>query len=327
MIFIENNNTNPYLNHAVEEHVMNKFNADCFMLWRNEPCILIGKNQNILAEINTDYVRKHDITVVRRMSGGGAVFNDLGNLNFTFIAYKSLNEGIDFKRFTTPIINALKKLGVTAELSGRNDLTINGKKFSGNAQFHYKGRVVHHGTLLFSSCMSDLVSALKVKEIKFSDKSVKSVASRVTNLSEHLNEPMSVVEFKNFLINSVIEQQENPQFYELTEEDWKSINEIAKNKYCTNLWNYGYLPKFNFTKEKKFLGGIVQANLFLVDDVIHDINLNGDFFSEKDVSKIENLLRGLPFKVATVKNALSTVNISEYMNNITLDNLIDVMFA
>ncbi|SHJ43213.1 lipoate-protein ligase [Hathewaya proteolytica DSM 3090] len=326
MIFVKNENTNPYLNHAVEEYIMNKFQDDCFMLWRNESCILIGKNQDIMSEINTEYIKEHNITVVRRMSGGGAVFNDLGNLNFTFISKKAPKQGVEFSTFTAPIIEALSKLGVKAELSGRNDITIDNKKISGNAQFHSRDKVIHHGTLLFSSCISDLVAALKVKEIKFSDKTVKSVASRVSNLSEYLNEPMSVIEFKEFLFDYVFSTKNNGVIYELNEEDWGAIKIIAENKYCTRLWNYGSSPKFNFHGEKKFPGGIVQANMFIENDIIQDININGDFFSEKDVSELENLIRYNKYQCNYVREALREINVSEYMSNISFDDLINVMF-
>ena len=190
MLYIYNKNTNPYFNLAAEEYVLKEFQEECFMLWRNEPSIIVGKNQNTLAEINLDYVRQHKIPVVRRLSGGGAVFHDLGNLNFTFIVNEDVSSFSDFKRFTQPIIDVLRKLSVNAEFSGRNDITIDGKKISGNAQYYYKNRILHHGTLLFSSSITDLSAALKVRPVKFEDKGVKSVSKRVTNISEHLKEPL-----------------------------------------------------------------------------------------------------------------------------------------
>ena len=191
MLCIYNKNTNPYFNLACEEYILKEFNEECFMLWRNSPCIVVGKNQNTLSEINKDYVDKNNITIVRRLSGGGAVFHDLGNINFTFISNQKETFN-DFKRFTVPIIDALKQLNVNAEFSGRNDLTIDGKKFSGNAQYCYKNRVLHHGTLLFSANVKDISQSLNVKEKKFEGKAVKSVKSRVTNISSHLKSPMKV---------------------------------------------------------------------------------------------------------------------------------------
>ena len=197
MLLIYNEKTNPYFNLAMEEYFLKNTNEDLFLLWRNESAIVVGKNQNTLSEINYEYIKEHDIKVVRRQSGGGAVFHDLGNLCFTFIACNN-NSFSDFKRFTMPIVEALKGLGINAEFSGRNDLLIDGQKFSGNAQYNYQNKVMHHGTLLFSSEINDVSAALKVKPIKFEGKSVKSVKSRVTNISEHLKQPMTVLEFKDY---------------------------------------------------------------------------------------------------------------------------------
>ncbi len=172
---IKNPETNPYFNLAAEEYVLKNFNDDCFMLWRNRPSIIVGKHQNTLSEININHVKENNIDVVRRLSGGGAVFHDLGNLNFTFI--KNVNNEsnlVDFKKYTQPIIDVLKHLGVDAKFEGRNDIMINGRKVSGNAEHVFKRRVLHHGTLLFSSVMADLSKVLKVNPLKYQDKGVKS---------------------------------------------------------------------------------------------------------------------------------------------------------
>ncbi|MEG0331764.1 MAG: lipoate--protein ligase family protein, partial [Clostridium sp.] len=162
MIFIYNKSTDPYFNLAAEEYVLKNFNDDCFMLWRNSKAVIIGKNQNAIAEINRDYVTSNNIPVVRRLSGGGAVFHDLGNVNFTFIT-NDTDDFVNFGKFTEPIIGVLKdNLSINAELSGRNDLTIDSKKFSGNAQYNYKNRVLHHGTLLFSSSIDNISESLNV---------------------------------------------------------------------------------------------------------------------------------------------------------------------
>ncbi|PKP15313.1 MAG: lipoate--protein ligase, partial [Bacteroidetes bacterium HGW-Bacteroidetes-22] len=197
MLCIKDSNTDPYFNLAADEYVMKNFKEDCFMLWRNEPSIIVGKHQNTLAEINVDYVKENSIKVVRRITGGGAVFHDLGNLNFTFIRNSEEGAQVDFRKFTQPIIDVLQKIGINAVFEGRNDLTIDGKKFSGNAEHVWKKRTLHHGTLLFSAVITDLSAALKVNPLKFNDKAVKSVRSRVTNISEHLKEKMDVLEFRD----------------------------------------------------------------------------------------------------------------------------------
>lgn len=327
MIFIKNENTDPYMNHAIEEYVLKNFDEDCFMLWRNDPCILIGKHQNTLSEINIDYVNNHKLPVVRRVTGGGTIFNDLGNLNFTFISNNSDNRFADFEKFTYPIIQALKKLSINAELSGRNDLTIDGKKFSGNAQYSYKNKILHHGSILFSADMSNLVQALKVKDIKFQDKAVKSVGSRVTNIKEHLKKDMSVIEFKNFIIESVMSDQKNAKLYEFTEEEWNEIQKISDEKYATWQWNYGNSPQFNYFNEKKFKGGIVQVNINVHKGLIKDIKIYGDFFSEKDINELEGLLKNVKYLKDEVINALDIVDIEKYMINVSKENLIEIIFS
>lgn len=326
MIFIKNDNTNPYMNHAIEEYVLNKFNEDVFMLWRNKPCILIGKNQNTLSEINNDYVKEHNLAVVRRMSGGGAIFNDLGNLNFTFISSVCEKYFTDFKIFTYPIINALKKLSINAELTGRNDLTIHGKKFSGNAQYCYKDKILHHGSILFSVDMSKLVQALKVKDIKFEGKAVKSVESRVTNISEHLKVPMSIIEFKHFLIESVMNEQEDAKLYEFTKKEWADIKKICDEKYATWDWNYGHSPKFNYHNEKKFVGGILQVNINVQKGLIKNIRFYGDFFSSSDIKELEEVFTGIRYTKKALEDVLRNTDVQKYMANISKENLLEVMF-
>ncbi len=326
MLYIYNKNTNPYFNLAAEEYVLKEFQEECFMLWRNEPSIIVGKNQNTLAEINLDYVRQHKIPVVRRLSGGGAVFHDLGNLNFTFIVNEDVSSFSDFKRFTQPIIDVLRKLSVNAEFSGRNDITIDGKKISGNAQYYYKNRILHHGTLLFSSSITDLSAALKVRPVKFEDKGVKSVSKRVTNISEHLKEPITIEKFIDLIMNHIREQTDESEMYEFTQEDIQKIEKLVREKYSTWEWNFGTSPDYSFKNEKKFTGGTVEVNLNVEKGIIKDIKIYGDFFGKYDVSEVENLLKGVKHSEEEIKKVLSNIDINDYFANITVDNLIEVMF-
>ena len=321
MLLINNTNTNAYFNLAMEEYFLKNTNEDIFLLWQNENSIIVGKNQNTLSEINYDYVKENNIKVVRRLSGGGAVFHDLGNINFTFISCND-NSFSDFKKFTMPIVEALKELNVHAEFSGRNDLLIDGQKFSGNAQYNYKNKVMHHGTLLFSSEINDLSNALKVKPSKFQGKSVKSVKSRVTNISSHLDKKMTVLEFKDYLMDFINKRDKNSHFYELNDKDVESINKLVEEKYSTWEWNFGYSPKYSLYNEVKYPGGNLEFSLDVHDGLIKDIKFFGDFFGKEDISFIENKLRNVKHNEYSIKSALEDVDINNYFLNCNIDILI-----
>ena len=321
MLLINNTNTNAYFNLAMEEYFLKNTNEDIFLLWQNENSIIVGKNQNTLSEINYDYVKENNIKVVRRLSGGGAVFHDLGNINFTFISCND-NSFSDFKKFTMPIVEALKELNVHAEFSGRNDLLIDGQKFSGNAQYNYKNKVMHHGTLLFSSEINDLSNALKVRPSKFQGKSVKSVKSRVTNISSHLDKKMTVLEFKDYLMDFINKRDENSHFYELNDKDIESINKLVEEKYSTWEWNFGYSPKYSLYNELKYPGGNVEFSLDVHDGLIKDIKFFGDFFGKEDISFIENKLRNVKHNEYSIKSALEDVDINNYFLNCNIDILV-----
>lgn len=322
MLLINNTNTNAYFNLAMEEYFLKNTTEDIFMLWRNENSIIVGKNQNTLSEINYEYVKENNIKVVRRQSGGGAVFHDLGNINFTFISCND-NSFSDFKRFTMPIIDALENLNIHAEFSGRNDLLINNQKFSGNAQYNYKNKVMHHGTLLFSSEINDLSSALKVKPSKFQGKSVKSVKSRVTNISDHLKKDMTVLEFKSYLMNFINSKDENNHFYELSEEDINEINKLVEEKYNTWQWNFGHSPKYALNNEIRYPGGNIEFSLNVEKGLINKIKFFGDFFGKKDVTYIEDLLKNVKHNEITIKTTLSSIDINDYFLNCDIHILVD----
>ena len=322
MLLINNADTNPYFNLAMEEYFLKNATEDLFILWRNENAIIVGKNQNTLTEINYEYVKENNIKVVRRQSGGGAVFHDLGNINFTFISCND-NSFSDFKRFTMPIIEALENLNIHAEFSGRNDLLINNQKFSGNAQYNYKNKVMHHGTLLFSSQINDLSNALKVKPSKFEGKGVKSVKSRVTNISQHLENNMNVLEFKEYLMNFINNKDKNNNFYELSEQDINEINKLVEEKYSTWDWNFGNSPKYSLNNEVKCPGGNIEFSLNVEKGLIKEIKFFGDFFGKKDVSHIEDLLINTKHNESSIKDVLNNVDINDYFLNCNIDVLVD----
>lgn len=295
------------------------------MLWRNDKSVIIGKNQNALQEVDFDFVKEHNIKVVRRLTGGGAVFHDLGNVNFTFIL-KGDEKFADYSFFTRPIIELLGSFGINATLSGRNDMLIDGKKFSGNAQCAYRGRVLHHGTIMLGADLSYMSGALNVNPLKVQSKGIKSVKSRVTNINEHLKEPVSATDFIEKLAKNVLSQTGESSFYELTKRQTEKIKQLCDKKYSTWEWNFGFRRDYTLKSQKRFDGGIVEAQIKLKDDKIFDIKFFGDFFSKKDIADVENLLKGTDFVPKKITDTLNTINIDDYFSNITTHELLSVIF-
>lgn len=327
MLIIRRHNTNPWFNLATEEYILKNFEEDSFMLWRNEPSIIVGKHQNTLAEINVDYVKQNNIKVVRRLSGGGAVFHDLGNLNFTFIRKGEKESLIDFRKYTEPILEVLQKLGIDARFEGRNDLTIDGKKFSGNAEHIWKSRVLHHGTLLFSAMMTDLTQALNVDPRKFQDKAVKSVRSRVTNISEHLTTPMDVLQFSELIEKHILEKYPEAKFYDLTDDDHDNINELVRMKYGTWEWNFGYSPQYNFKKVVRAeRSGTIEFDLDVHNGQIRHIRFFGDYFNKADTEELEKMMTGIPHNAEEIRKRLANISIGDYFANLTMEEFLAALF-
>lgn len=325
MYCIIDKSTDPQWNLAAEEYLFKNFNKPIFRLWQNDNSIIIGEHQNALAEINIEFVRKNKIKVVRRLSGGGAVFHDLGNVNYTFIDNRNPNEdtGDMFKRFTAPVIEALNNIGVKAYLEGRNDLLIDGQKFSGNAIAIYKGRILQHGTLLFSASMANLGDALANRPEKFSGKSVQSNRSRVTNISGHLPAPMSIDEFIAYM-ESFMNSHSGGIFekYEYSLEDITAIEKLKKEKYATDEWNFGHSPKYSYKKVTKFPAGLIEIYMTVKKGHIEDIKIYGDYFFTKETNEIESLLKGCTHNIDAIRQRLETISLGDYFMNISLDDFL-----
>ncbi len=326
MLCIWHHHTDPYFNLAVDEYIFKHFDEDCFMLWRNDNAIIVGKHQNTLAEINLDYVQEKDIKIVRRMSGGGAVYHDLGNLNFTFTKTGKDRGLVDFRHYTAPILEVLNELGVNAKFEGRNDLLIDGKKFSGNAEYVLKNKVLHHGTILFSSHMPDISGALKANPLKFQDKAVKSIPKRVTNVTDHLLEPISLDDFTQRIMQHIINTHEDCRPYELTTDDITQINKIRDEKYATWDWNFGKSPDYNFTQGVRTSGGTLEMHLDVQKGVIQKCKIFGDFFTTRDISDIEDALIGAQHERGVIKQRLSQFQIDDYFHDMNNDDLLAALF-
>lgn len=328
MLYVVNNSDDPFFNHAAEEYLMRNMDDEIFMLWINKPAILIGRNQNTLSEINLDYVNDHGIEVVRRLSGGGTVYNDYGVMNFTFITYKSKDTEDDgFEKFASPVIKALKSLGVDAEFTGRNDILIDGKKICGNAQYSNQEKILHHGTLLYSGDMSKIGQALKSRKIKFIDKSVKSVGSRVTNIYDHMEDrEMDLHNFRDYLKNYVMDTHHIESVYEFSDEELKKIEDIANNRFRTWEWNYGKSPSYSYETGFKYPGiGVVEYSLNVKSGKIKDISINGDFFGEHNIEELEARLKGVDFRIESIEKALEDIDIGDYIRGFNMEDFIGAL--
>jgi len=261
------------------------------MLWQSKKAVVVGKHQNLLAEINYPFVRENNIALCRRISGGGTVFHDAGNVNFSFIKNVKSPAEIGFKMFTAPVVDALAKLGVTATTSGRNDLLIEGLKISGNAEHVYKNRVLHHGTLLFDSDLKNLGQAIKVVPGKYESKAVQSNRSPVANISQFLKTPMTTGEFVQFLLDVQLENREN-SFYFLNENDIQTIEKLSAEKFKTWDWNFGYSPKYTFRNEMEVDGKKLSVKLVVEKGVIVEAEILGNYFGKDKFQKIGISLSG-----------------------------------
>ncbi|GAB1396786.1 MAG TPA: lipoate--protein ligase [Saprospiraceae bacterium] len=326
MLCIYHESTDPYFNVATDEYILKHIDEDCFMLWRNDNAIIVGAYQNTLAEINYDYVKEHNISVVRRMSGGGAVYHDLGNLNFSFTKSGKDSNLSDFEKFTRPIVNVIRDLGVDARFEGKNDLMIDGRKFSGNAAHIFKNKILHHGTLLFSSEMRNVAGALNVNPVKYQDKAIKSVPKRVTNISEHLPVKISLEEFTRKVMEYVVNNFPDTRMYQFTEEDITAIQKLRDEKYATREWNFGKSPDYAFKKAIRTNGGLLEMNLDAKNGVIENVKIFGDFFSEKGIEDVEHVLKGVLHEENELRKVLSGIDLDNHFRNISLDEIIGSMF-
>jgi lipoate---protein ligase len=329
VLFIDNKGiTDPRINLAIEEYALKHLNIDetYLLFYINRPSIIIGRNQNTIEEINSDYVDEKGITVVRRLSGGGAVYHDLGNLNFSFITKDDGDSFHNFKKFTQPVVETLEKLGIHAELSGRNDILAEGKKISGNAMFSTKGRMFSHGTLLFQSEMDHIVSALKVKKDKIESKGIKSIRSRVGNIADFLKEPMSVEEFRSFLLQNIFKETGKVTEYVLTETDWEKIHEISEDRYQNWEWNYGKSPKFNLQNSHRFPVGSVDIRLEVNRGIIENCKIYGDFFGVGEVADIERKLTGTRYEKEAISRVLDEIDVRHYFGNVTKEEILALIY-
>jgi len=323
MLIIDSPSDNAYFNIASEEYLLGKYpKEDIFLLYINAPSIIIGKFQNTLAEINLDYVNENNIKVVRRMSGGGAVYHDAGNLNFSFHTLLGNHDFMDFSTFTQPVVSLLNKLDIPAKLEGRNDLLVDGKKFSGNAKLAKNGKMIQHGTILIDSQMQVLSDALKVNPLKFVDKAVKSNRARVTNLIGYLPSGFTTVHFKELLIEEMKLENPEAKISTFSPVDIENIEKLVKEKYETWDWNFGFSPNYNFKKAIKIPAGFIELHLDVHKGYIERAKIFGDFFASKSIHEIENLLVGKKHELEEIDLLLRSVDLTAYFGQVDASEIL-----
>ena len=321
MIYLESKSRDPYFNLALEEYVFEKLdqNEEYFMLWQNDNTIVVGKYQNTAQEINQAFVDENHIRVARRLSGGGAVYHDKGNLNFTFIVSEK-DHGLQFSQFIQPVIRALAKLGIHAEFTGRNDITIDGKKISGNSQYVKRGRIMHHGCILVDSNLTNVSEALRPKEAKFESKSAKSVASRVTTINACSPEEITVDRFKKTLADEVL-QGDGARKYTLSDAEIKQIEKLADEKYRTWEWNYGKSGNYNYEKSQRYDFGTVEIYATVREGILQEVKIHGDFFGNGEISDLEEALKGEALDENLDTRIAGKLDVGNYIKGMTAEQL------
>ena len=325
MRYLETGSLNPFYNLAFEEYVLrHRKDGDYLLLWQNDNTIVVGQNQNAEAEINRAFVEAHGIRVVRRMTGGGTVYHDLGNLNYSFITDAGPTEQLSMDRFTKPVVSALRHLGMDAEASGRNDILIEGKKVSGTAQRLLGGRILHHGTLLFDSNPDMVSGALNVDPEKFRSKSTKSVRSRIGNIRDFLKSDMDLPAFWSYLKTALAE--EGVVTDSLTEEELAKVSELEHTKYSTWEWNFGRSPKYDFTNKRRFEGGTLEVGVQVESGRIAEIGFYGDFLSVSSLEPLTSALQGCAFRKEDIASVLKRFCLQEFFGGITSEEVLETIF-
>ncbi len=321
MVYLKHESSDSYFNFALEKYAMEHLDIadEYFMFWRTTPTLMIGRYQNTLKEINIPYARKNNINIVRRITGGGTIYTDLNGWQFSFISKRPGKLDFEFATFTEPILGALRSLGVDVKRSGRNDLVIGDRKFSGNAQYLRKDVALHHGSLLFDTDLKTLARALNVDNEKVVSKGIQSVRQRVTNIAEHITRKMTSEGFRDFMLLHLLKDMDT---YTLTQDDINKVNQIKHAQFYTWEWNFGNDPKFNFTKENRFAGGKLTVKSYVENGRIKEIRFYGDFFAHEGLSNLEERIKGCRFEKDAIRGVLEAVNAGNCFYQITLDEIL-----
>jgi len=325
--YVETNSTDAAFNFACEAYCMKKFKDDkTMMIWQADNCVMIGRYQAAQSEINAAAVKKIGADVIRRATGGGTIYTDLGTLLYTFIMPAGDDESIDFSTVCRPIVSSLNKMGINAELKGRNDILIDGKKISGNAQAISGNVLCSHGSLLYDANLDLLNELLVVDEAKIKSKGISSIRSRVTNIIEHIPVKCSTREFWKKLKEALLEDG-NATEYVLAGEDIEEIEKIKNEKFGTWEWNAGHAPEFNYFNEKRFPKGKVSVSLDINSGVVGHCRINGDFLGLMPIEPIESIIKGTPYRYEEMKSKLSNIDFDIYFRGISKEEFLECIFS
>jgi len=331
MLYFTTNSTDSAYNLAFEQRMFDTLPAGeaALGLWRNRSAVIVGRHQDAASEVDAGHLRAEGIALTRRLSGGGAVYHDLGNLNFTFItgtAGQAPERHFDFAFFLRPVLGALHALGVRAELSGRNDLCVDGRKCSGNAQYTRDGRVLHHGTLLFDVDLDTMTRVLCPPADKLAVRGIPSVRSRVVNIAGLLPEPMTIEDFQARLLERLSAEGALTAF--APDPGWLSeVAALREERYATFAWNWGESPRYNQRRQARFVGGGLTAFLWVEDGRLREAALRGDFFAD-DPGALEAALAGIELTREGISAALAPLgDVSAHIHGLDAETLIGLLLG
>ncbi len=327
MKFVDNKGiTDPSVNLAIEEFLLRYLTSEpeLLLFYVNEPSVIIGRNQNSIEEVDPDFIAEKKINVVRRLSGGGAVYHDHGNLNFSYISSSAENLH-NYQHFINPVVEALNQLGIPAELQGKSDVVIEGKKISGNAQYASRGRMVSHGTILFNTNIKHMMQALNPRQAVIESTAVQSVRNFVTNVQEHMTDTFTIDMLKNELLKGIFKTDSRPE-YLLSSSDWKEIEQIRALRFGTWNWNYGRAPKFNVQKTGEFPAGKLDVRINVEKGIIDSIRMFGSFTGLSEIDELQDKLTGIRYDSKTINSVLASVDLTQYFGNIPTEEISKLLY-
>lgn len=326
MRYLKNPSTNPYYNMAFDEYCLESLPIDepVFFLWQNRPAVIVGFNQEVNTEVNLDYLKENGIDMVRRVTGGGAVYHDLENLNYTIVG-RSEDLERDYPEYASLLAKALQTLGVPATLSGRNDILVEGRKVSGFAKRVCKNRLMVHGTLMYNVDVDVLTHVLNPSTTKLQSKGIASVRSRVANLCDYLPDIPDIQTF-NQRLEEILSNNYTDTEYQLTETDLTNIQRLTDKKFATWEWNYGRSPKATLVHSARLACGTVEIHLTLSENRIASCRFGGDFLGNLPASDVEKALTGIPYEINEIRKCLSKIEINRYFDRVLVDDLLEMMF-